>query len=111
MTPKIFFGIRPSLLQFFFRSFSAGSDCTEMAGARLELNGASKSRIIVKEPEPVQYHVASSVQKAPALMAPASQGVSENLKEPHHIGGSMEPCSGYSTGSNGSAPATLAPMT
>jgi hypothetical protein len=30
-----------------------------MAGARLELNGASKSRIIVTELEPVQHHVAS----------------------------------------------------
>jgi hypothetical protein len=70
------------------RSILIGSDRTEMAGARLELNGASKSRIIVTEPEPVQYHVVSLAQKAPAPMAPASQGVSENLKEPHHIGGS-----------------------
>jgi hypothetical protein len=70
------------------RSISDGSDRTEMAGARLELNGASKSCIILKEPEPVQYHLVSLVQKAPAPMAPASQGVSENLKEPHHIGGS-----------------------
>jgi hypothetical protein len=60
-----------------------------MAGARLELNEASKSRIIVSEPEPVQYHVASLFQKAPASMATASQGVSENLKEPYHIGGSV----------------------
>jgi hypothetical protein len=59
-----------------------------MAGPRLELNGASKSRIIVTEPEPVQYHVVLLVQKAPATMAPASQGVSKNLKEPHDIGGS-----------------------
>jgi hypothetical protein len=70
------------------RSISDGSDRTEMVGARLELNGASKSRIIVTKPEPVQYHVASLVQKAPAPMAPALEGVSENLKEPHHIGGS-----------------------
>jgi hypothetical protein len=69
------------------RSISDGSDRTEMAGARLELNGASKSRIIVTEPLPAQYHIASLVQKAPAPMALASQGVSENLKEPHHIGG------------------------
>jgi hypothetical protein len=41
------------------RSISDGSDRTEMAGARLELNGASKSRIIATEPEPVQYHVGS----------------------------------------------------
>jgi hypothetical protein len=37
-----------------------------MAGARLEQNGASKSRIIVTEPEPVQYYVASLVHKAPS---------------------------------------------
>jgi hypothetical protein len=61
------------------RSISDGSDRTEMAGARLELNGASKSRIIVTEPLPAQYHIASLVQKAPAPMALASQGVSENL--------------------------------
>jgi hypothetical protein len=41
-----------------------------MAGAKLELNGASKSRIIVAEPEPVQHHVASLVQKAPMARAP-----------------------------------------
>jgi hypothetical protein len=29
------------------RSISYGSDCTKMAGARLERNGASKSRIKV----------------------------------------------------------------
>jgi hypothetical protein len=77
-----------SFLLMNHRSISDGSDRTEMAGARLELNGASKSRIIVTEPEPVQYHVGSLVQKAPPPMAPALQGVSENLKEPHHIGGS-----------------------
>ena len=92
------------------RSISDGSDRTEMAGARLELNGASKSHIILTEPEPVQYHLVSLVQKAPALMAPASQGVSENLKE-CIILVDQDPCSGYSTGSDGSAPATLAPMT
>jgi hypothetical protein len=42
-----------------------------MAGARLELNGASKSRIIVTELELLQYHVVSLVPKAPAPMASA----------------------------------------
>jgi hypothetical protein len=65
-----------SCLSFFVHSFSAGSDRTEMAGAKLELNGASKSRIIVAEPEPVQHHVASLVQKAPALTALVLQEVS-----------------------------------
>jgi hypothetical protein len=70
-TKKVFVGNTTIPVKVFFRSFSAGSDRTEMAGARLELNGASKSRIIVAEPEPGQYHVASLVQKAPAPMARA----------------------------------------
>jgi hypothetical protein len=59
----------------------------------------------------VEYHVASSVQKALAPMAPASQGVSENLKYSRIILVDLEPCSGYSTGTDGSALAALAPMT
>jgi hypothetical protein len=50
-----------------------------MAGARLELNGASKSRIIVTEPEPEQHHVASLVQKAPAPLARAPKAPVMNL--------------------------------
>jgi hypothetical protein len=59
-----------------------------MAGARPELNGTSKSRIIVLEIEQVQYHVRPLVWMALALTAPTLQGVSKNAKEPHHIGGS-----------------------
>jgi hypothetical protein len=52
-----------------------------------ELNGASKRSIIATETKLEQYHVMSQVWTAPAPTALASQGVSENRKEPHHIGG------------------------
>jgi hypothetical protein len=92
------------------RSITAGLDRTEMAGARLELNGASKSHIIVTEPEPVQYHVASLVQKAPVRWLRLRKEYQRTSRSRIKLV-DQDPCSGYSTGSDGSAPATLAPMT
>jgi hypothetical protein len=47
------------------RSISDGSDRTEMAGARLELNGASKSRIMktMKQFPELEPQVASRILK------------------------------------------------